>query len=62
MVKIYYIIVCKILKKLLWLILLIACIFHVVLISIGKLSNPLNVSDAQMDILNMTNHEKRGIL
>ena len=60
--KYTYIIVCKILKKLLWLILLIACIFHVVLISIGKLSNPLNVSDAQMDILNMTNHEKRGIL
>ncbi|KAF6071391.1 Acetyltransferase (GNAT) domain family protein [Candida albicans] len=58
--KYTYIIVCKILKKLLWLILLIACIFHVVLISIGKLSNPLNVSDAQMDILNMTNHEKTG--
>ncbi|CAX42243.1 conserved hypothetical protein [Candida dubliniensis CD36] len=58
--KYTYIIVCKILKKILWLILLIACIFQVVLISIGKLSNPLNVNDNQLDILNMSQHEKTG--
>ena len=43
--KYIYIIICKILKKILWLILLIACIFQVIVISTGKLNNPLNIEN-----------------
>lgn len=58
--QVAHFIVVKILKKLLWLVLLAACIVQVVIISQGKLSNPLNISDSYMDSLNMTSNERAG--
>lgn len=56
--KYTYILICKILKKILWIILLIACVFQVIVISTGRLNNPLNIDNDYMQYFEMTPNEK----
>ncbi|KHC60762.1 hypothetical protein MGE_03644 [Candida albicans P75010] len=56
--KYTYILICKILKKILWIILLITCVFQVIVISTGRLNNPLNIDNDYMQYFEMTPNEK----
>ncbi|EMG45933.1 hypothetical protein SBY92_004605 [Candida maltosa Xu316] len=53
-------IVVKILKKVLWVLLLASCIAQVVIISQGRLSNPLNIDDYYADNINLSGNERAG--
>ena len=44
-------------EKILWIILLIACVFQVIVISTGRLNNPLNIDNDYMQYFEMTPNE-----
>ncbi|CAI5759538.1 unnamed protein product [Candida verbasci] len=57
-----YLIIDKVIKKCLWILLLILCILKVVSISSGKIENPLDLNKSDLNYLNMSPNNKIAYL